>query len=98
MSIVGSLGNILIVTTLLALGAPVSAAQIDRHALVARHNIAIDKFDSLSPLSVGNGGFAFTADVTGLQTFPEAYETGMPLTTLSEWGWHSNVNHGGTVC
>ncbi|HSW51274.1 MAG TPA: hypothetical protein VLH09_13910, partial [Bryobacteraceae bacterium] len=38
---------------------------------------------------VGNGEFAFTADLTGLQTFPETYEQGIPLCTQSQWGWHS---------
>ena len=30
--------------------------------------------------------------MTGLQTFPDAYETGIPLSTQSEWGWHSFPN------
>jgi hypothetical protein len=56
---------------------------------VERHNVVNTKFDSLSSLSVGNGGFAFTVDVTGMQSFPEAYAKGVPLGTQSEWGWHS---------
>lgn len=68
----------------------VAAAQgIDRRALVRRHNPVVTAFDPRSPLSVGNGELAFTADVTGLQTFPELYERGMPLCTQSQWGWHS---------
>jgi hypothetical protein len=67
-------------------------ARIDRFALVTRHNITLTKPDPLTPLSVGNGEFAFTADVTGLQTFPAYYEKGMPLGTLSQWGWHSLPN------
>jgi hypothetical protein len=35
---------------------------------------------------------AFTADVTGLQTYPEAYEATTPLATLSTWAWHSARN------
>ncbi len=66
-----------------------SQQAIDRKALVARHNPANYKFDPLSPLSVGNGEFAFTADVTGLQTFPREYENSMPLCTMSQWGWHT---------
>ncbi|MBS1792782.1 MAG: glycoside hydrolase family 65 [Acidobacteria bacterium] len=62
---------------------------MDRFALVARHNPVLRKFEPLSPLSVGNGEFAFTCDVTGLQTFPELYENAMPLCTMSQWGWHS---------
>ncbi|MEO9032886.1 MAG: hypothetical protein ABI285_06550 [Ginsengibacter sp.] len=70
-------------------------SRIDRKALVERHNIINNHFNSLSSLSVGNGGFAFTVDVTGLQSFPNAYAKGVPLGTESEWGWHSfiNTNH-----
>jgi hypothetical protein len=42
---------------------------IDRHAMVTRHNVVLTAADVQSPLSVGNGEFAFTADATGLQTF-----------------------------
>ncbi len=62
---------------------------IDRFALVNRHNPCIEKADPLAPFSVGNGEFAFTADVTGLQTFPGFYQDGIPLGTLSSWGWHT---------
>jgi hypothetical protein len=68
---------------------------IDRRALVARHNPALHRLDADSPLSVGNGEFAFTADVTGLQTFPGPYEATIPLATLAQWGWHSAPNPGG---
>ncbi len=62
---------------------------IDRFSLVSRHNPVMQKLDPLSPLSVGNGEFAFTCDVTGLQTFAKEYESHMPLCTMSQWGWHS---------
>lgn len=62
---------------------------IDRRELVSRHSPVIRRLDPLSPLSVGNGEFAFTADVTGLQSFPEEYDRSMPLCTMSQWGWHS---------
>ena len=62
---------------------------IDRFALVSRHNPHITKIEPLSPLSLGNGEFAFTADVTGLQTFPQLYADAMPLCTMSQWGWHT---------
>lgn len=65
---------------------------IDRYALVTRNNPVVTQFDSLNSFSVGNGHFAFTADVTGLQTFPEVYALGIPLGTQSEWGWHSFPN------
>jgi protein-glucosylgalactosylhydroxylysine glucosidase len=68
--------------------------KIDRFSLVNRHNIEISKIDSLNSLSVGNGNFAFTVDITGLQTFPEYHSKGIPLGTMSDWGWHTapNVN------
>jgi hypothetical protein len=67
-------------------------APIDRHALVTRHNVVLHKSDPLTPLSVGNGEFAYTADITGLQTFPDYYERGVPLCTESQWGWHRLPN------
>jgi len=62
---------------------------INRKALVKRHIPTLNKADSLSPFTVGNGEFAYTADITGLQTFPGYYESGIPLCTQSQWGWHS---------
>lgn len=70
-------------------------AAIDRQALVSRHDPVLRRFDPESPLSVGNGEFAFTADVTGLQTFAEAFEQTIPLATLSQWGWHTWPNPNG---
>ena len=63
---------------------------IDRRAVVSRHNPTLRSFDPRSPLSVGNGEFAFTADPTGLQTFPALYDKAMPLCTLAQWGWHTS--------
>lgn len=64
-------------------------SRIDRLALVTRHNIVLNEIDTLGSLSVGNGEFAFTVDVSGLQTFPEVYENGISLGTQSQWAWHS---------
>ena len=69
---------------------PKDKKPIDRRALVTRHNIVLDNADVHSPLSVGNGEFAFTADVTGLQTFDGNYH--IPLSTLSQWGFHTMPN------
>ena len=69
-----------------------TTASIDRKALVTRHHPTVHDFDPLSPFTVGNGEFAFTADVTGLQTFPEYYEEAFPLCTQAHWGWHSFPN------
>jgi hypothetical protein len=60
-------------------GAASAGEPIDRHALVTRHNVELTKPE---PVQVGNGEFAFSADLTGLQTFE-------PYNTLSHWGWHS---------
>ncbi len=68
---------------------------IDREALTKRNSPVVTSMDSLSSLSLGNGSFAFTADVTGLQTFPEFYSSGVPLGTQSHWGWHSFQNSEG---
>ena len=67
---------------------------IDRRALVDRHRVVLRAFDPESPLSVGNGEFAFAVDATGLQTFPDAFEQTTPLGTLSNWGWHTAPNPG----
>ena len=64
-------------------------ARLDRKPIVSRHNPELHALDPRSPLSVGNGEFAFTADITGLQTFPGEYERDVPLCTQSQWGWHS---------
>lgn len=57
-------------------------SHINRHALVTRHNLSFTQIDNQSPMQVGNGDFAFGADITGLQTF---YGN-----TMSSWGWHSS--------
>lgn len=62
--------------------------RIDRRALVRRHNPKVNRIEPFSTFAVGNGEFAFNADATGLQTFPDSYRE-MPLCTLSQWGWHT---------
>jgi len=64
------------------------SGRIDRRALVRRHHPVVTRFDPFSALSVGNGEFAFTADVTGLQTFSNECENQFPLCTTSHWAWH----------
>lgn len=88
--------NGILLAMLLLLFLPLHA-QIDRHALVTRNNVQLHAVDTLGSLSVGNGEFAFTVDVSGLQTFPEVYENGVPLGTQSQWGWHSFPNTGDYV-
>ncbi len=74
------------------LASPAEAAPIDRHALVTRHNPTITAVDKSAPFMVGNGNLAFTADITGLQTFPEQYSALVPLMTQAQWAWHSFPN------
>ncbi|WP_050055924.1 hypothetical protein [Pseudarthrobacter siccitolerans] len=70
---------------------------INREALVRRHNVCQEKLDPRSPVSVGNGEFAFTMDLTGLQSLPGTYPVGardeLPpgtlLGTQAQWGWHA---------
>jgi protein-glucosylgalactosylhydroxylysine glucosidase len=64
---------------------------IDRRSLVGRHDPVVRRVDPYATLSVGNGRFAFTADATGLQSFPDSYRE-LPLATQSEWGWHTFPN------
>lgn len=72
----------------------VFAAPIDRQAVVERHTIRLNRVDVESPLSVGNGDFAFTVDPTGLQTFENFHDEGIPLETSSTlpWAWHEFPN------
>jgi hypothetical protein len=48
--------------------------------------------DPHAPMMVGNGQLGFTADITGLQTFPEQYSPLAPLLTMAQWSWHSFPN------
>jgi len=66
-----------------------SVRALDRKTLVRRHNPTNTRIDPLSALSLGNGRFAFTADITGLQTLQQEYEATMPLCTMADWGWHT---------
>ena len=69
-----------------------ASAAIDRHAVVSRNNPVITKVDTLASLSVGNGHFVTTVDVTGLQSYPVGYKNGVPLCAMSDWGWHQFPN------
>jgi len=80
--------------TTLVLSSAAAAAPIDRYALVTRHNPTITKVDPSAPFMVGNGNFAFTADITGLQTFQDSYSSLVPLMTQAQWAWHSFPNPG----
>ncbi|MDR0849183.1 MAG: hypothetical protein LBN10_09155 [Propionibacteriaceae bacterium] len=74
---------------------------IDRRALVARHRIDVYEPHPEHVLSVGNGDFAYTADITGMQTFTAFHtptRTGpvaINTATMSNWGWHEMPNPDG---
>ncbi|MGD0767819.1 MAG: glycoside hydrolase family 65 [Tepidisphaeraceae bacterium] len=72
-----------------ALADMTGSPSIDRRALVQRHNPVIRQVDPFSALTVGNGNFAFTADVTGLQTFTDDYRKQFPLCSCAHWAWHT---------
>lgn len=56
--------------------------EIQRRRVVERFNVRRNESSTSTPLQVGNGNFAFGADVTGLQTF-------RPFAIMSTWGWHN---------
>ncbi|KAH9950701.1 Six-hairpin glycosidase-like protein [Amylocystis lapponica] len=59
------------------------ASTIRRRAVVSRYNPTRNASSGTTPMQVGNGFFAFGADVTGLQTF-------LPWATMSDWGWKND--------
>ena len=69
-----------------------TTTEINRQAVVSRNNPVVYESSPLASLSVGNGHFATTVDVTGLQSFPFEYGAGVPLTAMSDWGWHKFKN------
>lgn len=81
-------------TVMLGLLVPIiaSANPIDRQVVVKRNNPIVTKADTLASLSVGNGHFVTTVDVTGLQSYPQDYKNGVPLCAMTDWGWHRFPN------
>lgn len=100
----GPAALLLLVTLAAAAGA---RGAIDRRALVARHSPRItcamlhdEECSGLNFQTLGNGNFAFSVDVTGLQTLnrsiPVAHAGAgdqktldCPFNTMSNWGWHT---------
>ncbi|MEV6350604.1 hypothetical protein [Actinoplanes sp. NPDC051851] len=79
---------------------------IDRQAVVRRHTVEVTAPDPGTPLTVGNGDFAYTADITGMQTFTGFHDQTAAMArqrlavntaTLSNWGWHEMPNPRGHV-
>lgn len=81
---------------MLILALPLLAAAqhgINRQQLVERHNPSLLTLNPQSALTVGNGQFAVTVDVTGLQSLGTwYYRQGFPLETKARWAWHSRPN------
>ena len=74
---------------------------IDRCDLVARHMITLTAPHPEHVLSIGNGDFAYTADITGMQTFTRYHDAAAAMAdgrvavntaTMSNWGWHDMPN------
>ncbi|AOG01034.1 hypothetical protein BSY18_1705 [Blastomonas sp. RAC04] len=82
----------LLLAACLLLGSASAEAKIDRKALISRHDVHLTSVDPHAPVMIGNGELGFTADITGLQTFPEAYAPQSPLLTMAQWAWHSFAN------
>ena len=70
---------------------------IDREALVRRHTVEVTSPDPATVLTVGNGDFAYTADITGMQTFTDYHDQASAMrerrlavntATMATWGWH----------
>ncbi|KAL0066413.1 hypothetical protein AAF712_006455 [Marasmius tenuissimus] len=59
------------------------AQNIDRHDIVSRYNPTRNASSLTTPIQVGNGNFAFGADITGMQTF-------QPFAIMSSWGWKND--------
>ncbi|MCG5213287.1 hypothetical protein [Streptosporangium sp. KLBMP 9127] len=79
---------------------------IDRENLVRRHTVEITRPDPATVLTVGNGDFAYTADITGMQTFTAFHDQAaaraegrlaVNTATMSTWGWHAMPNPEGFV-
>lgn len=88
-----SIGFLTAIASLAAGGLAAAETPIDRRALVARHHPVVARVDPDASLTVGNGRFAFTTDVTGLQTLADHYyRHGVPTETLARWAWHSEPN------
>lgn len=63
---------------------------IDRKKIIDANNPVHCGIDYEAPLSVGNGGFCFTSDITGFQTLSSVYaQHELPLCTMSSWLWHT---------
>lgn len=79
---------------------------IDRESVVRRHTVEVGRADPAAVLTVGNGDFAYTADITGMQSFTAFHDQvagaavgrgAVNTATMSNWGWHAMPNPDGFV-
>lgn len=79
---------------------------IDRRGVVDRHRIRITAPHREQVVSVGNGDFAYTPDITGMQTFTGYHDpmaalqqgtVALNTTSTATWGFHSMPNPDGFV-
>lgn len=79
---------------------------IDRQALVDRHAVELTAPHAEHVLTVGNGDFGYTTDITGMQTFTAFHDqmaamrrgqVAVNTATMSSWGWHEMPNPEGFV-
>ena len=66
----------------LAIEAVATISTTERRSIVRSFNPHRNASSNKTPLQVGNGNFAFGADISGLQTFH-------PFAIQSTWGWHN---------
>jgi hypothetical protein len=71
---------------------------IDRQSVARRHCVELTSPDPAAALTVGNGDFAYTADISGMQTFAAFHDQeaarsagrlAVNTATMASWGWHS---------
>ncbi|PZE37120.1 hypothetical protein [Curtobacterium sp. MCPF17_031] len=70
---------------------------IDRHALVTRHDVHLTEARPDHVLTVGNGDFAYTCDITGMQTFTTFHDPLAAMTRATAAGDPGAASRGPTV-
>ncbi|MEQ8846273.1 hypothetical protein [Botrimarina sp.] len=86
----------LIAAVAVSAGEPLDGREaIDRRELVERHTLRFDRYRPEAPASLGNGEFAVSFDVTGLQTLPTPAAGAQPLGTMAQWAWSRFPNTAG---
>lgn len=92
------IGSVCLFAAMFASSTASASTKIDREKLVNAFSPRATFLDYNSAFTLGNGAFAFTADVTGFQSFGDEYfAAGFPLETKARWAWHSRNNPGHTL-